>query len=205
MTRRIETAVLISGRGSNMAALLAAAQAFDYPARIAVVISDRADAGGLETARAAGVEALAIDAKAAGRAGFEAAVDAALSARGVELICLAGFMRLLSPGFCARWRALNIHPSLLPAYKGLDTHGRALSDGAREHGCTVHWVTPELDSGEIVAQARVPVLPGDDAAGLAARVLVEEHELYPKALRKVALALARAPSSAGPGSLNSAR
>jgi phosphoribosylglycinamide formyltransferase-1 len=191
VTRRIATAALISGRGSNMAALLAAAAEPGYPAQFRVVISDRAAAAGLETARGAGVEALAVDAKAAGgRAAFEARLDEELRARGVELICLAGFMRVLSAGFCERWRgrALNIHPSLLPAYKGLDTHARALADGAREHGCTVHWVTPELDSGEIVAQARVPVLPGDDADRLAARVLVEEHKLYPAALREVALA-----------------
>ena len=188
MTRRIATAALISGRGSNMAALLAAAEAPGYPAEFAVVISDRADAAGLATARRAGVEALAIDAKAAGgRAAFEARLDAALRERGVELLCLAGFMRILSADFCARWRALNIHPSLLPAYKGLDTHARALADGAREHGCTVHWVSPELDSGEIVAQARVPVLAGDDAERLAARVLAAEHKLYPSALRDVCL------------------
>ena len=136
-----------------------------------------------------GVEAIAIDAKAAGsRAAFEAALDEALRRRGVELICLAGFMRILSADFVARWRgrALNIHPSLLPAYKGLDTHARALADGAREHGCTVHWVTAELDAGEIVAQARVSVLPGDTPETLAARVLDEEHRLYPRALRDVA-------------------
>jgi len=197
VTRRVVTAALISGRGSNMAALLAAAEAPGYPARFAVVISDRAAAAGLETARQAGVEALAIDAKAAGgRAGFEARLDAALRERGVELLCLAGFMRILSAEFCARWRMLNIHPSLLPAYKGLDTHARALADGVREHGCTVHWVTPELDSGEIVAQARVPVLPGDDAARLAARVLAEEHKLYPAALREVCLAGFTPPPSA---------
>jgi phosphoribosylglycinamide formyltransferase-1 len=194
VTRRIDVAAFISGRGSNMSALIAAAEAPDYPARIRVVLSDRPDAAGLAAARAAGVEALAIDAKAAGgRAAFEARLDEALRARGVELICLAGFMRVLSAEFCGRWRgrALNIHPSLLPAYKGLDTHARALADGAAEHGCTVHWVTPELDSGEIVAQARVPVVPGDDAGRLAARVLEAEHKLYPAALREVCLALAR--------------
>jgi phosphoribosylglycinamide formyltransferase-1 len=191
LTRRIETAVLISGRGSNMAALIGAARAPDYPARIGVVIADRPDAGGLALAREAGVEALSIDAKAAGgRTAFESALDAALRARGVELICLAGFMRILSAGFVARWPALNIHPSLLPAYKGLDTHARALADGAREHGCTVHWVSPELDSGEIVAQARVPVLTGDDPERLAARVLVAEHALYGRALADVSRRLA---------------
>ena len=191
MTRRIATAALISGRGSNMMALLAAAEAPDYPAQFRVVISDRPEAVGLGHARERGVEALAIDAKSAGgRAAFEAQLDAALRERGVEMICLAGFMRVLSPSFCASWRgrALNIHPSLLPAYKGLDTHARALADGAREHGCTVHWVTPELDSGEIVAQARVAVLPDDDPERLAARVLTQEHKLYPAALREVCLA-----------------
>lgn len=188
MTRRIATAILISGRGSNMSALIAAASAPNYPARVALVISDRAEAAGLALAREAGVEALALDARAAGgRAAFEAALDAALRACGIELICLAGFMRILSAEFVARWRgrALNIHPSLLPSFKGLDTHARALAQGVGEHGCTVHWVTAELDSGEIVAQRRVPVLPEDDAERLAARVLVAEHDLYPSAVRAV--------------------
>ena len=186
MTRRIETAILISGRGSNMAALIEAARAPDYPAHIGVVVADRAEAGGLALAREAGVEALALDAKAlGGKTAFESALDAALRARRIELICLAGFMRILSPDFVGRWPALNIHPSLLPAYKGLDTHARALADGVREHGCTVHWVAPELDSGEIVAQARVPVRAGDDPDRLAARVLVAEHALYRSALAEV--------------------
>jgi len=190
--RRIETAILISGRGSNMAALIEAASAENYPARVRVVIADRPDAGGISIARAMGVEAIAIDAKAAGsRAAFEAALEEALRGRGVELLCLAGFMRILSADFVARWRgrALNIHPSLLPLYKGLDTHARALADGARDHGCTVHWVTAELDAGEIVAQARVPVTPDDTPETLAARVLDEEHRLYPRALHDVARAL----------------
>ncbi len=188
MTRRIETAILISGRGSNMSALIAAARAPDYPARMRVVIADRVEAGGLARAREAGLEALALDAKAAGgRAAFEAALDAALRARGIELICLAGFMRILSADFVKRWqgRALNIHPSLLPAFKGLDTHARALAAGVAEHGCTVHEVTAELDAGEVVAQARVPALPGDDVERLAARVLMAEHELYPRAVRAI--------------------
>ena len=192
MTRRIETAILISGRGSNMAALIEAASAENYPARVRVVIADRPDAGGISIARAMGVEAIAIDAKAAGsRAAFEAALEEALRGRGVELLCLAGFMRILSADFVTRWRgrALNIHPSLLPLYKGLDTHARALADGARDHGCTVHWVTAELDAGEIVAQARVPVTPDDTPETLAARVLDEEHRLYPRALHDVARAL----------------
>ncbi len=208
MTRRIETAILISGRGSNMAALIEAARAADYPARIRVVIADRAAAGGLALARAAGIEALAIDAKAAGgRAPFEAALETALRERAVELICLAGFMRILSADFLARSPApaLNIHPSLLPAYRGLDTHARALADGAREHGCTVHWVTPELDSGEIVAQARTPVFPGDNAESLAARVLAEEHKLYPAALGEVCRGWLAERSQSARGSLNTAR
>jgi phosphoribosylglycinamide formyltransferase-1 len=185
VSRRIETAVLISGRGSNMLALIEASRPASFPARVSVVISDRPEAAGLKLAVNAGVEALAIDAKAAGsRAAFEAELDAALRVRGVELICLAGFMRILSADFVARWqgRALNIHPSLLPAYRGLDTHARALADGVPEHGCTVHWVTAELDAGEIVAQTRVPVLSGDTPETLAARVLAEEHRLYPAAL-----------------------
>jgi phosphoribosylglycinamide formyltransferase-1 len=166
---RLPVAVLISGRGSNMSALLAAAAAPDYPARIALVATDRPDAAGLAVARVAGVETLALDARAMGRPAFEAALDAGLHRQGVELICLAGFMRILSAEFVRRWtgRALNIHPSLLPAYKGLDTHARALADGVAEHGCTVHWVTPELDSGAVVEQ---------------------EHTLYPRALSLVARA-----------------
>jgi phosphoribosylglycinamide formyltransferase 1 len=191
VTRRIATAVLISGRGSNMAALIEAARAPDFPARIDVVISDKPQAAGLARAREAGIEALAID-SGGGKAAFEAALDAALRARGIELICLAGFMRILSADFVGRWRALNIHPSLLPAFKGLDTHARALAAGAREHGCTVHWVSAELDGGEIVAQARVAVGPGDDADSLAARVLEAEHALYPAALREVSARLSAA-------------
>jgi phosphoribosylglycinamide formyltransferase-1 len=182
VTRRLATAILISGRGSNMAALIEAARPPDFPARVAVVISDRAGAPGLALAREAGIEAFAIEAKA-GKAAFEAALDEALRARGIELICLAGFMRILSADFVGRWRALNIHPSLLPDFKGLHTHERALAAGKSEHGCTVHWVTTELDAGEIVAQARVPVLPGDDPERLAARVLEAEHALYPAAVR----------------------
>ena len=176
-----------------MSALLAAATAPDYPARIALVATDRPEAAGLDFARQAGVETLALDARAMGRPAFEAALDAGFRARGVELICLAGFMRILSADFVGRWagRSLNIHPSLLPAYKGLDTHARALADGVAEQGCTVHWVTPEHDSGEIVAQARVAVAPGDTAETLAARVLEQEHALYPRALRLVAQGLRR--------------
>ncbi len=171
-----------------MGALLGAAAAPDYPARIVLVATDRPEAAGLALAQKAGVGTLSLDARAMGRAAFEAALDAELRTHGVELICLAGFMRILSADFVGRWagRALNIHPSLLPAYKGLDTHARALADGVAEHGCTVHWVTPELDSGGIVAQARVAVAPGDTRETLAARVLEQEHALYPRALSLVA-------------------
>ena len=184
--RRVKTAILISGRGSNMSALVEAARAENYPAVVSVVASDRPSALGLALAQVQGIQTFALDFKAlGGRAGFEASLDANLRGRGVELIALAGFMRILSADFVGRWRdrILNIHPSLLPAYKGLDTHARALADGVREHGCTVHYVTPELDSGEIVAQSRVATRPGDDAESLAARVLVAEHALYPDALR----------------------
>jgi phosphoribosylglycinamide formyltransferase-1 len=173
-----------------MSALLAAAADPEFPAEIVLVATDRPGAAGLAHAQEAGVATLALDARALGRPAFEAALDQELRARGVELICLAGFMRILSADFVGRWagRALNIHPSLLPAYKGLDTHARALADGVAEHGCTVHWVTPELDSGEIVAQARVAVAPGDTPESLAARVLAQEHALYPHALALVAKA-----------------
>jgi formyltetrahydrofolate-dependent phosphoribosylglycinamide formyltransferase len=179
-------AILISGRGSNMAALIEAAQAPDYPAEIALVIANRADAPGLEIARGHGVEARAIPSKPFGkdREAHEQAVDAALAAQRINLICLAGYMRLLTPYFVNRWagRILNIHPSLLPKYPGLDTHARALAAGEPEHGCTVHLVTETMDDGPILAQGTVPILPGDTAASLAARVLEQEHRLYPAAL-----------------------
>lgn len=188
MTRR-RVGVLISGRGSNMKALIAAAGSPGYPAEIAVVLSNRPDAAGLDVARAAGLPAEAVDHKAfADRPAFERALDARLRHHGVDLVCLAGFMRLLTAGFVNAWRdrVLNIHPSLLPAFPGLDTHARALAAGVRFAGCTVHVVRPEMDAGPIVAQAAVPVLPGDDEATLAARVLGAEHRLYPLALRLVA-------------------
>jgi phosphoribosylglycinamide formyltransferase-1 len=194
---RLRVAILISGRGSNMAALLSAAAEPDYPAEIAVVISNKPQAPGLALAREAGIEALAIDHRAFGqdRAAHEAAIDAALQARGVRLICLAGYMRLLSPFLVESWagRMLNIHPSLLPAFAGLDTHARALAAGVRVHGCTVHLVTQGMDEGPILAQAAVPVLPGDDEPTLAARVLAQEHVLYPLALRIAAGATPQAP------------
>ena len=194
MPRR-RTAVLISGRGSNMEALVAAARAPDYPAEIVLVLSNNAEAGGLETARAAGITARAIDHRPFGRdrAAHEAEINRALQEAGIEIVCLAGYMRLLSPFLVSAWagRMLNIHPSLLPAHKGLYTHERAIEAGDAEHGCTVHLVTEDLDSGPILAQARVPVLPGDTPKALAERVLVEEHKLYPAALRAFAAGLAQ--------------
>jgi len=189
---KIRTAALISGRGSNMAALVEAARADDYPADIALVVSSRADAAGLAFATSEGIATALVPSKGQTRDAFEAALEAALRAHGVELIALAGFMRILTPGFVARWegRMINIHPSLLPDFKGLDTHARAIAAGRTEHGCTVHYVSADLDAGEIIAQARVPVLAGDDAHSLAARVLAQEHRLYPQALASVARRLA---------------
>ena len=192
MTPRVRTALLISGRGSNMRALIAAARAPDFAAEIALVLSDQPDAAGLESARKMGVAAAALDFRSyPGKAGFESALDQRLRAARVELICLAGFMRILSAPFVEQWsgRILNIHPSLLPDLRGLKTHERALAEGRAEHGCTVHYVSAELDAGPIVAQARVPVRKSDDPETLAARVLVEEHRIYPLALDKVARAL----------------
>lgn len=178
--------ILISGRGSNMQALLAAAAAPDYPAEVALVLSNVAEAPGLALAAAAGVATAAIPHKPFGRdrAAHEAALIERLDAAGVEYVCLAGYMRVLTPLFVRHYagRMLNIHPSLLPGLEGLDTHARALAAGARLHGCTVHLVTEELDAGLILAQAAVPVLPGDTPDTLAARVLVQEHRLYPAAL-----------------------
>ncbi len=185
----MKVGVLISGRGSNLKSLLAAAAAPGFPAEIVLVISNRPGAGGLDHARAAGVAAQVIDHKAYdGRDSFEAAVTAALEAAGVELVCLAGFMRVVSPGFVRRWqgRMINIHPSLLPLFPGLDTHARALAAGVRLHGCSVHYVNEEVDGGAIIGQAAVPVLPGDDPEALAARVLEAEHRLYPACLALVA-------------------
>ncbi len=189
MTGKVRTAVLISGRGSNMSALIEAARAPGFAAEIALVLSDKPDAAGLAIAREAGIAASAVDRKAyPDRPAFEAALQAELDAARIGLVCLAGFMRILSPEFVGAWegRILNIHPSLLPDLKGLHTHERALAEGRTEHGCTVHYVSAELDAGPIVAQARVPVLPGDTPDALAARVLVEEHRIYPEALDRVA-------------------
>jgi phosphoribosylglycinamide formyltransferase 1 len=185
VTKR-RTAILISGSGSNMLALLEAARNPSYPARPCLVLSNNPEAAGLARAAALGVPVAAVDHRpfAKDRAAFEQALDAVLLAHGTEFIALAGFMRVLTGGFVGRWqgRMVNIHPSLLPLYRGLDTHARALAAGDTEHGCTVHWVVPELDAGEIIEQVRVPILPGDDAAMLAARVLAAEHALYPVAL-----------------------
>ena len=183
--RKLRTAILISGRGSNMMALVAAARAAEYPAEIVCVVSNAADAKGLEFAAANGIATRVIDHKAfASREAFEAALDAYLRSMNVEAIALAGFMRVLTAGFISGWdgRMINIHPSLLPAYKGLHTHERAIADGANLHGCSAHLVTPELDGGPVLLQAEVPVLSGDTADVLAARVLTQEHRIYPKAL-----------------------
>jgi phosphoribosylglycinamide formyltransferase-1 len=196
MIRR-RVAVLISGRGSNMASLIEAAREPDFPAIIALVVANRPGAGGLERARAAGVETLAIDHKAySTREGFEQQLDAALSERSIDLVCLAGFMRVLTPWFVERWagRILNVHPSLLPLFRGTRTHERALADGVLIHGCTVHYVVPELDAGPIVAQAAIPVVPGDTPESLAARVLAQEHVIYPRAVRMVCSGGARLES-----------
>lgn len=187
---RKRVAMLISGRGSNMAALLDAMSAPDFPAVPALVLSNRPDAAGLATAQAAGVATTVIDHRAYGRdrEAFERAMQAEIMAHDVDLVCLAGFMRILTPFFIEAWdgRMINIHPSLLPSFRGLDTHARALGEGVALHGCTVHFVVPELDAGPIILQAAVPVLPGDDEARLGARVLAQEHRLYPRALRALA-------------------
>jgi phosphoribosylglycinamide formyltransferase-1 len=184
MAERARVAALISGRGSNMAALVDAARAPDCPYEIVLVASNDPHAAGLETARAAGIATFAHSHKGMKRIEHEAVMDAALRSAKVEWLALAGYMRLLSPGFVARWagRIVNVHPSLLPAYKGLDTHARAIAAGDDETGCTVHIVTAELDDGPIIGQSRVPILPGDTPGTLAARVLVQEHLLYPRAL-----------------------
>src|SRR5674476_1599978 len=186
---RKRVAVLISGRGSNMAALIEAAKDKKYPAEIALVVSNRPDAGGLATARAAGIATEIVDHAAFGkdRAAFDRALQAVLEKHHIELVCLAGFMRLLTPEFVGHWpeRMLNIHPALLPAFKGLDTHKRALEACAKIHGATVHFVAPEMDSGPIIAQGAVAVRANDTEQTLAARVLAVEHRIYPLALRLV--------------------
>jgi phosphoribosylglycinamide formyltransferase-1 len=183
-------AVLISGRGSNMAALIEAAREPSYPAAVVLVVSNRADAAGLRHARAQGIAIAVVDHAAFGsdREAFERALQRELEEHRVDLVCLAGFMRLLTPWFVRRWqgRLLNIHPSLLPAFKGLNTHHRALAAGAVYHGATVHFVVAEMDSGPIIAQERLSILGTDDAETLAQRVLAIEHRIYPQALARVA-------------------
>jgi phosphoribosylglycinamide formyltransferase-1 len=201
MTDKLRVAVLISGRGSNMEALIAAARDAAYPAKIVLVVANRPDAKGLETAAAAGIEAVAVDHKPFGkdREAHERAIDALLRERGVELIALAGYMRVLTPFLVKAWagRMLNIHPSLLPKYPGLDTHARAIAAGDAEAGCTVHFVTEGVDEGPIVGQARVPIQAGDTPDDLAHRILVEEHRLYPACLAKVAQELVATRAKAG--------
>jgi phosphoribosylglycinamide formyltransferase-1 len=187
MKKRV--AILISGRGSNMRALIEAAKAKDYPAEVVLVISNVADAGGLAFAREQGIATETIEhTKFPSREIFDNAMQVALKAANAEIVALAGFMRLLSPRFVESWRGrmINIHPSLLPAYKGLHTHRRAIAAGEPFAGCTVHFVTPELDDGPAILQAKVPVLAGDTEDTLASRVLEQEHRIYPEALRLVA-------------------
>lgn len=188
----IRVAILISGRGSNMASIVEAAKDPAYPAKIALVLSNKPEALGLQTAAAAGIPTAVVRHRDfPDRESFDAQIGLVLAAHEIDLVVLAGFMRILTPGFVENWpdRMLNIHPSLLPKYKGLDTHARAIASGDQEGGCTVHFVVPELDSGTVIAQTRVPILPGDDADALAARVLVAENALYPRALAQVAAGL----------------
>lgn len=183
---RLRVAVLVSGRGSNMAALIDAAAEASYPAEIVAVISNRPNAGALAIAERAGVATAVVDHKAyLSRAAFDAELDRTIRTFSPDLVCLAGFMRILTDGFIHGWagRMINIHPALLPSFKGLDTHARALAAGVKLHGCTVHVVTPEMDSGPIIAQTAVPVLDGDDEDALGARVLAAEHRLYVRALK----------------------
>ena len=189
-------AILISGRGSNMSALIEAAKAADYPAEIVGVFSNKLDAPGLDFARANGVPTTAVSHRDfVSREDFDAVIDETLAGWGVDYVCLAGFMRIFSSGFAQKWtgRMLNIHPSLLPLHKGLKPQQQALDAGDVESGCTVHWVIPDLDDGPTILQARVPVEPGDDADTLAARILVQEHKAYPQALAMVVRGEARFP------------
>lgn len=185
---RLKTGVLISGSGTNLQALIDAAAAPDFPAEIALVVSNKADAGGLDRARAAGIATRTVDHRQyADRTAFDEVLSAALTDAECGLVCLAGFMRLLTPGFTEHWRdrLINIHPSLLPAFKGLNAQKQALDAGVRIAGCTVHFVRPEMDAGPIIIQGAVPVLEGDDATSLAARILEVEHRIYPLALRLI--------------------
>ena len=187
--RRKRVGVLISGRGSNMTALVEAARDPAYPAAIVCVVSNRPDASGLKFAQSQNISTHVVDHKLyATRESFDAALNAYLQSQNLDLIACAGFMRIMTPILLEPWagKMINIHPSLLPLYKGTHSHERALADGAKIHGCSVHYVTAELDSGPVIAQAEVPVLAGDTPETLSARVLVEEHKLYPKALAMVA-------------------
>jgi phosphoribosylglycinamide formyltransferase-1 len=184
----LKVGVLISGRGTNLQALIDACAEPGFPAEIKLVIANRADAAGLQRATDAKIATEIIPHRGfASREAFDAAVTTALEKAQIELVCLAGFMRLLTPGFVEHWRdrLINIHPSLLPAFPGLDTHARVIAQGVRFSGCTVHFVRAEMDNGPIIVQATVPVLPGDDADKLAARVLQAEHRAYPLALRLI--------------------
>ncbi len=187
---RKRVAIFISGRGSNMQALIEAAKNKDYPAEIALVVSNRPDAAGVAYAREAGITATIVDHADYGkdREGFERALQSVLHSSGIEIVCLAGFMRLLTPWFVNKWqgRMINIHPALLPEFKGLDTHARALAAGAKIHGATVHFVSADMDGGPIICQGTVPVLEGDTPTTLAARVLTVEHRIYPVALKWLA-------------------
>ncbi|WP_319498175.1 phosphoribosylglycinamide formyltransferase [uncultured Cohaesibacter sp.] len=187
---KMRTAILISGRGSNMTAILEAARNKDYPAEIALVLANNADAKGLETAAAEGIATAVVDHRPfkGDREAFDAEIQSVLEANGIELVVLAGFMRILTPGFVDKWRdrMLNIHPSLLPSFKGLHTHQRAIDTGCRLAGCTVHFVRADMDSGPIITQAAVPVLDDDDEDSLSARILVMEHKVYPRAVALVA-------------------
>jgi len=189
MSERKKVGVLLSGGGTNLQALIDAAASDDFPAEIALVLSNNDDAFGLERARRAGIATAVVDHRAFDdRPSFDAEIDSVLRKAGVEIVCLAGFLRVLTPGFVDKWRdaMLNIHPSLLPAYKGLHSHERVLEAGDARHGATVHLVRPALDDGPMLLQAQVPVLPGDDPATLAARVLEKEHVIYPRALALLA-------------------
>ncbi len=187
---RPRVGILISGRGSNMVSLVEAAQAEGFPAEIALVLSNVPGAGGLDRAKEFGIATATVDHRAFNkdREAFERAMDEVLRVNQIDLVVLAGFMRIMTPWFVRRWegRLINVHPSLLPLFKGTHTHRQALEAGVAEHGCSVHFVVPELDAGPVIMQAKVPVLPGDDEDALAARVLEQEHLLYPRALAEVA-------------------
>lgn len=192
--RKLRLGVMISGSGTNLQALIDACAGPDYPAEIMVVISNRPDAKGLDRARAAGIDAVCVDhTEYESREVFEDAVHTCLSEHRVELVCLAGFMRLLTSAFVNRWRdrMINIHPSLLPSYKGLHTHARALEDGVRFAGCTIHYVRPEMDNGPIIMQAAIPIAPDETEESLIAKTLTYEHRMYPAAVKLIAEGKAR--------------